>query len=244
MLRNVLDKVTDEPAVSADDGPGLTRAISLVDAIVAIAMTVLVLPLVEIAPDVDTRALSTFLSRHRDLLLSFVISFLVIHVFWAAHGTALRRLTSADATSAWLRPLNMAWLLVIVFLPFPTAVVGRNLTTTSAPFYIGTMVVLSALTSGIVSVVDHHVGPSHHPRWAWLTTAVFAACALLSSYAPSTGVLALLLLAIIRIAETRLLRHRRPLVCPPVGRQLAGTDINKPFEDSSSATSTGGGMHP
>lgn len=209
MSHNVLAPVATEPPATAVEGPGLERAITLTDAIVAIAMTILVLPLVEISPDVDTGRPWSFLASHRDLLLSFVISFLVIHVFWAAHCTAIRRFTSAKRSTATLRPLNMGWLLVIAFLPFPTAVVGRELTTSSAPLYIGTMVVLSALTSCIVSVVDHHVGPPHHARWAWLTTAVFTACALVSMHNPSLGLQSLLLLAVVRMVDVSLQRQRR-----------------------------------
>lgn len=208
-MHNVLNRVSPEPPDSTMEGPGLERAITLTDAIVAIAMTILVLPLVEAVPDVDPYRPGAFLDSHRDLLLSFVISFLVIHVFWAAHGAAIRRLTTAEESAASLRPLNMCWLLVIVFLPFPTAVVGRELTTSSASLYIGTMVVLSALTSCIVSVVDHHVDPPHHAQWAWLTTAVFTMCALISVSNPGLGLETLLLLAFIRVLEVSRFRQRR-----------------------------------
>ncbi len=209
MSHDTLHRAAPEPAIPVVEGPGLERAITLTDAVVAIAMTVLVLPLVEVAPDVDTGRLGFFLASHRDLLLSFVISFLVIHAFWAAHGTAIRRLVSAEVTVPALRPLNMCWLLVIAFLPFPTAVVGRELTTSSAPLYIGTMVALSTLTSCIVSVVDHHVAPPRHTQWAWLTTGVFAGCALISTVDANLGMLALLLLAAVRVVEVRLLQRRR-----------------------------------
>lgn len=175
---------------------------------VAIAMTLLVLPLVEIAGEVDTGHLGQSLAEHGDLLLSFVVSFLVIYVFWAAHSTAFRRLTGTAVEVPALRPLNMCWLLAIAFLPFPTAVVGRELTTTSAPFYIGSMFVLSALTSAIVVVVDRVVGPSPRARWAWLTTAVFALCTLLSLVNADLGMFALLLLVGVRVVEVRFLRTR------------------------------------
>lgn len=236
MSHSVFNRVPTEPSVSTFEGPGLERAITLTDAIVAIAMTVLVLPLVEVAPDVGDEGLGTFLARHSDLLLSFVISFVVIHLFWAAHGTAIRRLVSADVTVAVLRPLNMCWLLVIAFLPFPTAVVGRELTTSSAPLYIGTMVVLSALTSGIVSVVDHHVGPPHYARWAWLTTAVFTACALTSVYNPSLGLQALLLLAFIMVIKIALLQRRRRLADHTDGHQSADANVSRPPVGRESAT--------
>lgn len=187
---------------SRAEGPRLARVVALNDAVVAIAMTLLVLPLVGVADELDTAR--SLLDEHGDLLSSFAISFVVIYVFWAAHGTALRRAEAADGEPRGLRPLNLAWLLVIAFLPFPTAVVGHDLNTTSAPIYIGTMMTLSALTSLIVNVVDGAVGPPHRGGWAWATTAVFAGCTALSVVDADIGMLALLSLALVPVVESRI----------------------------------------
>jgi uncharacterized membrane protein len=190
------------------EGPSVERSVGLTDAVVAIAMTLLILPLVEVAGEVDTDDLEGVLAEHWDLFLSFVVSFLVIYVFWSAHSTAFRRLVGHAVEVPALRPLNMCWLLVIAFLPFPTAVVGRDLTTTSAPFYIGSMFVLSALTSAILVVVARATGPSPRVRWAWLTTAVFGGCTLVSLFNADLGMFALLLLVVVRFVEVRFLnRH-------------------------------------
>jgi uncharacterized membrane protein len=190
---------------SAADGPSLERSVGLTDAVVAIAMTLLILPVVEIAGDLDTGHLRASLLEHRDVLISFAVSFLVIYIFWAAHGTAFRRLEGRGVEVRALRPLNMCWLLVIAFLPFPTALVGRDLTTTTAPLYLGSMLVLSALTSAIIVVVDGAVGRSRRASWAWITTAVFALCTLLSLVNVDLGMFTLLLLGVIRVVEARIL---------------------------------------
>ena len=187
----------------ADSGPSIQRVVTLTDAVVAIAMTLLVLPLVELADEVDTSELRRFFVDHADVLLSFAVSFVVIHVFWAAHGSAFRRVEAADVDVPGLRALNLGWLLVIAFLPFPTAVVGREVNTSSAPLYIGTMLTLSALTSMIVTVVDRATSRSRRGGWAWLTTAVFAGCTLLSLLDADLGLLCLLGLALVRLAEVR-----------------------------------------
>jgi uncharacterized membrane protein len=190
------------------DGPELERSVTLTDAVVAIAMTLLVLPLVEIARDADTEHLGAFLADNRDLFLSFAISFFVIYAFWSAHGGAFRIFAAARDERAVIRTLNMWWLLLVVFLPFPTAVVGRDLNTTTAPLYIGTMVLLSALTSGMIVLArrDNHRPP--RARWAWLTTAIFALCTVLSMFNADLGTYALLLLAVVRVLEVRVLRLR------------------------------------
>jgi len=213
------------PGLGADAGPGVDRAITLTDAVTAIAMTLLVLPLVETAGEVEADRLGAFFSDRGALVVSFVVSFLVIFVFWSAHGSAYRRVVEAGTDVPALRPLNMCWLLVIAFLPFPTAVVGRQVTTVSASFYIGTMLVLSLLTSAIAAVVDRHVGAGQGLGWTWATPAVFAACTLASLVAPDLGLYGLLALAVLRIVEVRLMRRRS--AAPPAGL-TAGTPRPQP----------------
>lgn len=192
-------------------GPGLTRVITLTDAIVAIAMTLLVLPVVDAAGQVDTSHPGRWLDAHGYLLLSFVISFLVIYGFWSAHAGVLRHLETTEIDVPGLRALNMLWLLVIAFLPFPTSVVGHRPDTISAPFYIGTMLVLSVLTSGIVMVVeraDRQVGRRGWAwAWAWARPVVFAGCTILSLFDADLGLRSLLLLVVLPILETRLRRR-------------------------------------
>ena len=207
------DRSLTRPGQHTGDGPGIDRAITLTDAVTAIAMTLLVLPLAETAGEVEVDRLAGYFADRGSLLLSFVISFLVIYVFWSAHGSAYRRVVEADTDIAALRPLNMCWLLVIAFLPFPTAVVGREATTVSAPFYIGTMFVLSVLTSAISTVVDRHLGTRGLAGWTWATPAVFAGCTLASLVNPDLGLLGLLTLAVLRVVEAR--RSRRHTPDPP-----------------------------
>ncbi|WP_374969266.1 TMEM175 family protein [Terrabacter sp. BE26] len=189
------------------EGPGLGRVLTLTDAVVAIAMTLLVLPLVEVAGQVGTNSIGAYLANHGNLFLSFAISFVVIYVFWAAHSVAFRRVEETHTEVPALYLLNLGWLLLIAFLPFPTAVVGRALTTTSAPVYIGTMTVLSALTAGIITVTDRAIGPPRRTGWAWLTTAVFGVCCVVSLANADLGMLALLSVAVVRAVERRMLAH-------------------------------------
>lgn len=178
-----------------DDGPGVERTITLTDAVVAIAMTLLILPLVEVVNDVDVTNLATLWAENGELLQSFVISFLVIYAFWTAHGSLYHQLLVAGQPAVrWLGLINMCWLLVIAFLPFPTAMIGRDLNTVSGPLYIGTMLVLSVLTLAMTVVVYRAVGRPIGP--AWLTSAVFAVCTAVSLVNPRLGVYLLLLLVV------------------------------------------------
>jgi TMEM175 potassium channel family protein len=181
----------------------LERVIALTDAVVAIAMTLLVLPLVEVTGEVETERLGDVVRRHTDLLLPFVVSFLVIYVFWAAHASVLSPVAQAGIDVPPLRLLTMLWLLMVAFLPFPTALVGRDDTGDSTPLYIGTMAVLSLLTTLTAVLADRATGrPGSF--WPWLTTAVFASATLLATVAPDPALYSLLVLVVVRIAEVRL----------------------------------------
>lgn len=198
---------------------GPARVVSLTDAVVAIAMTLLVLPVVDAAGDAATEGLGRWLVDRFDLLVSFVVSFVVIYAFWAVHAGALRALEERDTEIPALRLLNLGWLLVIAFLPFPTAVVGHELDTTTAPLYIGTMFLLAALTSGIVTLTSRYTAMPGRPRWAWAVTGVFGLCAVLGALNADLGMYALLLLVILRVVETRLTRRSGGSGSPAAGRR-------------------------
>lgn len=186
---------------------GHSRIVLLTDAVVAIAMTLLVLPLVEVADEFDTTRPGAWWQQNASLAISFVVSFVVIFAFWSALGGAQARLEDVAGELPGIRLLTMGWLLVIVFLPFPTAVVGHHLDPTSVPFYIGTMTAASVLTSAIMTLsarVDAAAGPRW---WPWTTTLVFALCALLGFVNAEFALYALLVLIPLRTFERRILRR-------------------------------------
>jgi uncharacterized membrane protein len=90
------------------------------DAAVAIALTLLVLPLLDIARGltVTHASLHTIVQSHGDDFLAFAVSFLVIARFWRVHRRLYEALSHLDEG---LIVLNLAWLFGIVFLPVPTA---------------------------------------------------------------------------------------------------------------------------
>jgi uncharacterized membrane protein len=129
-----------------DRGASVERTVMLTDAVAAIAMTLLVLPLVEVVPEVNVEDVWSFVGENTSLFISFAVSFAVILLFWAAH----RRVFSAVTTlTPAMRLLNATWLLVIAFLPFPTALMARGPTTSSTPIYIGSILVASVVTTAL-----------------------------------------------------------------------------------------------
>ena len=90
------------------------------DAVFAIAMTLLILD-VEI-PDVDSSRLGDALRDAQPQVFAFVLSFVVIAATWVTHH---RRFEIVRAANMRLVQLNLLLLLVVTFLPFPTAVLSE-----------------------------------------------------------------------------------------------------------------------
>lgn len=124
---------------------GLARLVSFSDGVVAIAITLLVLPLVTSAAEPDTDVTS-FLTQNAFQLMVFLISFLVIARFWLAHHQMYENVIGYNAALLWA---NLLWLLSIVFLPFPTELLGSSDADDSLRYglYIGTMVVTSGASA-------------------------------------------------------------------------------------------------
>lgn len=122
---------------------GLDRLVNFTDASVAIAITLLVLPLVDLVADGKDRSVHDMLDDGQGTFLAFAISFVVIANFWTGHHRVFEHLR--DYSPTMLR-INFLWLASIVFIPFTTqllADVGTDDPAVNA-LYIGTMIVTTA----------------------------------------------------------------------------------------------------
>jgi len=110
--------VTEQTAETSTATPrterGLERLIFFSDAVVAIAITLIALPLVDSAREVANESTSKFLSDNSYALTAAAISFAVISAFWREHHSLFERATGY--TPLLLR-VNMFWLVGIVALP-------------------------------------------------------------------------------------------------------------------------------
>lgn len=105
------------------DAEDVKRVSALSDGVFAIAITLLVLDLK--LPDPGAIKSSADL---RDALRqwsnyeAYVLSFVVIALYWEGHWQTFKRLISIDRTAVWL---NMALLLGIAFVPYPTSIISE-----------------------------------------------------------------------------------------------------------------------
>lgn len=139
-----------------DDGigtaEGLDRLVTFLDAVVAIAVTLLVLPLVDAANGARTaEGLSHFLRDNAALGYTFVLSFVVITRLWRAHHHLFEHVGRYDG---FLMVASLGWALTIVVLPFPTRLIAVYGTDRSvAGLYTGVL----ALSSALLTAMTLHV---------------------------------------------------------------------------------------
>ncbi|WP_260634597.1 TMEM175 family protein [Streptomyces angustmyceticus] len=112
----------------AEGGASGERLILFTDAVTAISITLLVLPLVDLAPEVASAhgQASEVITGHLDQIWSFLLSFAVIANVWREHHRAF---SSVVKVTRSLTVWNMGWLLSVVVLPLPTEMIaafGRN----------------------------------------------------------------------------------------------------------------------
>jgi uncharacterized membrane protein len=129
----------------------LRRLAFFSDGVFAIAMTLLVVQFtVPAIPNGLSQAetghqLASGLAALKPAYLSFALSFLVIARFWVTSHRRFQHLRRFDGGLLWL---NLLLLLAVVFIPFPTAVLGRYIDQpVAAVFYAVTLA-----AAGVVSV--------------------------------------------------------------------------------------------
>jgi len=99
------------------------RLVMFSDAVVAIAVTLLILPLADAVPEAVEKHIGSveLVAENKWKIFAFLLSFAVILRLWVVHHRVFEHL------KAFNRPImlaNFCWLLAIVVIPFPTEMVS------------------------------------------------------------------------------------------------------------------------
>ncbi|TDE20019.1 DUF1211 domain-containing protein [Actinomadura sp. 6K520] len=192
------------------------RLVFFTDAVVAIAITLLVLPLVDVVPAAAQHGLSAteVITEHQPEIFGFLLSFAVICRLWLVHHDFFRHVR------AYSRPLimcNVGWLLTIIVLPFPTEMVGvYGGDRFTAGFYIGTILLAVLFQTGLELVVraDPELASKTAPPppdslpGSVTATALLTVALILALAIPSLNYWTLLLLFLSPTIEKTWHRHR------------------------------------
>lgn len=136
---------------------GLERLIFFTDAVVAIAITLLILPLVDSASEAADSGLKPdeFLGEHFGQIIAFLISFVVIARLWRAHHSLYEHLASYNRR---VTSLSLTWAFTIVVLPLPTAMTAQfDPGPITVGFYISTMLVSSLVLTLLTFTIRGNV---------------------------------------------------------------------------------------
>ncbi len=193
------------------------RTKSFTDGVVAIALTLLVLPLTDGIPLAGRAGVSTadWIADHGEELTSFLISFVVIAGFWFLHHGLFAHIGAMTPALGWL---NVAWMFTIVWLPVPTAMAGAmEADALQVLVYVGTMALSCAVLLAITVVSRRSPatwldGPPTDGTFAsTVSLTVLFVVAMLVGLAPGVGQWGLVLL----FSSGLLARWIEPLLPPP-----------------------------
>lgn len=134
---------------------GLDRLVNFSDATVAIAITLLVLPLVDLAGELNDVGFWQLVLGHLGTFIAFLVSFVVIARLWIGHHRLFESVADYSRALLWE---NFLWLAGIVFLPFATNAVSVLPTGDGASYgvYVGTMALVTVAMILMESELRRH----------------------------------------------------------------------------------------
>lgn len=191
------------------------RLVFFSDAAVAIALTLLILPLMDGVGDAARANQNTaqYLVENQSALVAFALSFTLIAMFWRSHH---RLFTAVEKEAPGLFWMNMGWLLAVVFLPVATANTGSlDVDPIQYVLYIGTMIAIAGMMTAMTALLRRHPEcwtagaevPLSAIRANLIVTVLFIAALVLSLTVPGLGYWSLLVLLAGK-PMTRLWSHR------------------------------------
>ena len=196
---------------------GFDRIVNFSDATVAIAMTLLVLPLVDFGGETGQHeSLWDLLVENYTAIFAFVLSFLVIWSMWVNHHRVMEYFADYDSRLLFL---HLVWLLTMASIPVTTEVLAN-------PDYYkegGTALYVAVL---LVSSISLHLLGRHgrrHPEllhdsdevkvwlagsYTWTTVVVMAVILVIVLVFPSIGAWPMLLLFVDGLVENWFAQRR------------------------------------
>ncbi len=193
------------------------RLKAFTDAVVAIAMTLLILPLMESVGEAARagETAGTWVIDHWAQLFSFALSFVLIAMFWLSHHRMFDRIRRVNGP---LLILTIAWMFTIVWLPVATAIVGQMPDDiVQKSLYIGSLFVTSMLMAATGWYILRHPELHEIPEGSirrgilaeLIASALFAVAYVLAAFVPAVGWNAMFLLLLTGPLHRWLRRYAR-----------------------------------
>lgn len=138
-----------------DETVSIARLTSFSDGVFAIAVTLLVFNLK--VPEIPTsqvhKQLPAAILGMMPKFSSYIISFLLVAIYWTFHHRLMNLLVRIDTRFLWM---NIYYLLVICFIPFPAALFGAyNHDAFSFIFYVCCMILVNVVSAIMVAYASY-----------------------------------------------------------------------------------------
>lgn len=132
------------------------RVSALSDGVFAVAITLLVLSIA--VPDIHGNVTSAKLAHGIGNLwphfFAYVLSFIIIGMFWMSHHALFSAIQEVDRGLLWF---NMIYLLLIVFVPYPTGLLALfGDVSTAVIFYAAIMAAAGLMQAGLGFYATHN----------------------------------------------------------------------------------------
>jgi uncharacterized membrane protein len=131
------------------------RLLAFTDGVFAIIITILVLELK--VPDLSSgQSLREALSDIRPTFVAFIISFLLVGMYWTWHRSAFAQVRYIDLNTVWL---NLLFLLPVAVIPFAASVLGEYPSESIALRLYGVVLIVATLFRVVLnSYLRRHPG--------------------------------------------------------------------------------------
>lgn len=160
--RNVVSMSDEEDRTSLNSrerrSASPDRLLAFTDGVFAIIITILVLELR--VPDLGSgQTLSEALGEVRPTFIAFVVSFLLVGMFWVWHRGAFAQVRFVDLNSIWL---NLLFLLPVSMIPFAASTLGEYELDANAIRLYGSVLVAATLLRIVLDIYLRR-----HPGLLW-----------------------------------------------------------------------------
>ncbi|MGJ6979857.1 TMEM175 family protein [Aestuariimicrobium soli] len=158
--------------------PQADRLIAFTDAAVAIALTLLVLPLMEAVADPEETDLVAWLQGQWPRIFAFVMSFALVAVYWSMHHSAMKLVRRFEGR---MLVANFLWLFAIVILPVTSTVsIAFENSPLQAAIYVGDLLLIVIALAWIeIETMRHPEVETSNPQQVGRLAATAASALLL-----------------------------------------------------------------
>lgn len=157
-------------------GSSLSRVIGFSDGVVAVAITLLALPLAAINIPADMSNPFQIVTDNWPAIIAFVLTFVIVFFLWQGHHRVFENFVAIDNAIMWW---NALWLLTIVLLPWPSRLLDLGSQSRNAVWLYCATLCINALALHMIFVRGRRhpdlLRPGHAEWNSWVSISLIFA---------------------------------------------------------------------